>query len=95
VIAAAAAARAEAAGIPVDRIVVDGTPGDAALAGAAGSYAVLVELGQLAAGVGAPHAAVVAAATLALIDGARLLRTTDVKAARRASDVVAAILEAP
>jgi dihydropteroate synthase len=42
-----------------------------------------------------PLAATVAAATLAGIRGARLFRTTSVKAVRRTCDVLAAILEAP
>lgn len=96
----ALAERAEAAGIPPDQVLVD-----AGLDRAAGhptaldllrAHHRLAALGRplvLSVSTGAP-AADHAAHALGVALGARILRTTDVRGARRTADVLAAILEA-
>ncbi len=70
---------AEAAGMSSDRIVVDGgTPG--------GRYPVLVDV------TGAPCPA--AATAVAVVRGARIVRTADIRGALRICDVLAAVWEA-
>ncbi|MGH9222772.1 MAG: hypothetical protein ACRD2W_02980 [Acidimicrobiales bacterium] len=72
---------ARAAGIPADRIAVEWPAG--ARPAATHPHATLVTTDDLG------------ATALAVTNGARLIRTANVKAARRVADVLAAILEAP
>lgn len=79
VVGAARAAAAEAAGVGPDRIVVE--------QGGAGPYPVLVDV------TGSPCP--VAATAVAVVKGARMIRTAEVRGARRTCDVLAAVMGAP
>lgn len=79
VVAATDADEAERAGIPADRIVVvDGDP--------VGRYPVLADV--------TGEASPTAATAVAVVRGARIVRTSDVRGARRICDVLAAVMEA-
>lgn len=76
-----AAAVAEAAGVRSDRIVVEGGPG-----AAGGRFPVLVDVTRCSTPVAATAACVVR--------GARIVRTDDVRGARRICDVLGALMRA-
>lgn len=81
--------RAEAAGIPPSRVLVDAGPGTLALLRSG-----LARLGWPVVLSTATGEAATATQALGIALGARVLRTSDVRSARRTADVMAAILSA-